>query len=91
MLEIGSYLRSLQAMLEGWADGTAIDSHVLDVWRLQHPALAERLRVIDMFGPSTIPPVVAATRLDDMLKRSIQEILVTMHLNLWLQANCNMA
>lgn len=81
MLETGAHLRSLQAVLEGRADGTAIDSHVLDVWRLQHPALAEQLRVIDMFGPSPIPPVVAATRLDDALKRRIQEILVTMHLN----------
>ncbi len=81
MLETGSHLRSLQVVLEGRADGTAIDSHVLDVWRLQHPDLEERIRVIDMFGPSTIPPVVASTRLDDMLKRSVQEILVAMHLN----------
>ncbi len=81
MLKTGSHLNSVQAVLEGRADGTAIDSHVFDVWRLQHPDLAQQLRVIDMFGPSTIPPVVASIRLDDVLKRSIQEILLTMHLN----------
>lgn len=80
-LKTGSHLKSLRVVLEGRADSTAIDSHVFDVWRLQHPELAERLRVIDMFGPSTIPPVVAATRLDNRLKRSIQEILLTMHCN----------
>ena len=80
-LKTGSHLKSLRVVLEGGADGTAIDSHVFDVWRLHHTELAEQLRVIDMFGPSTIPPVVAATQLDNRLKRSIQEILVTMHLN----------
>jgi phosphonate transport system substrate-binding protein len=81
MLKTGSHLKSVQAVLEGMADGTAIDSHVLDVWFLQHPDLAQQLRVIDMFGPSTIPPVVASIRLDEVLKRSIQEVLLQMHLN----------
>ncbi|GAC1662004.1 MAG: hypothetical protein PVS3B1_37590 [Ktedonobacteraceae bacterium] len=81
MLKTGAHLRSLQTVLEGKADATAIDSHVYDVWRLQHPDLARQLRVIEMFGPTTIPPVVASIKLDKVLKRSIQEILVTMHLD----------
>ena len=41
-----------------------------------HPQLADRLRVIASFGPSTIQPVVAASRLPDPLKEEVRELLV---------------
>ncbi len=75
----GSHLASLQAVLMGRADATAIDSHVLDVIFKQQPELRQQLRVIDMMGPSAIPPIVASTRLNTNVRRDIQEILQTMH------------
>lgn len=78
-VETGSHLQSLQAVLAGKADATAIDSHVLDVQLSKNKDLAARLRVIDMLGPSTIPPVVISKRLDSELKCRLQEILLTMH------------
>ena len=75
MLKTGSHLASLQAVIAGEADATAIDSHVLDVWLKQQPELAQHVRVIDMLGPSTIPPIVAATRLDKQTMHDIQTIL----------------
>lgn len=79
MLKTGSHLASLQAVLSGKVDATAIDSHVLDVWLKQQPTLVQQLRVVDMLGPSTIPPIVASTCLDASLTHDIRRILCDMH------------
>ncbi len=77
----GSHLRSIEMVLEGEADATAIDSHLSDILRSRDEELAAKLRVVDVFGPSSIPPVVVSKRLDDQLKREMREALVTMHLD----------
>jgi len=68
-------------VLEGEADAAAIDSHLLDVLRSKDEELAARLRVIEMLGPSSIPPMVISKRLNDELKCKLREVLVTMHLD----------
>jgi phosphonate transport system substrate-binding protein len=80
-VETGSHRRSVQLVLEGQVDGTAVDSHMLDVFLSQHSDIATKLRIIDMLGPSSIPPVVVARRLDKELKCRMQEVLITMHLD----------
>ena len=77
LTQSGSHLRSLDMVLDGKADAAAIDSHVLDVFLIQHKDAA--LRVIDSFGPSSIPPLVVARSLDPILKRRIQDALLAMH------------
>ncbi|HZU03594.1 MAG TPA: PhnD/SsuA/transferrin family substrate-binding protein [Ktedonobacteraceae bacterium] len=79
MLKTGSHQASLQAVLDGRADATALDSHMLDVFLHHHEEVAAQIRTIAMLGPSTIPPVVVAKRLDDTLKCRIQEVLCKMH------------
>ena len=79
MLKTGSHFASLQAVLDGKADAAAIDSHVLDMWFQQKPELAQQLRVVEMLGPSTIPPIVATTRVNAQTRHRIQEVLCTMH------------
>ena len=79
MIESGSHQRSLELVLEGQADATAVDSHVLDVALSQNEDLALQLRVVAMLGPSSIPPVVVARRLDNELKCRMRETLLTMH------------
>jgi phosphonate transport system substrate-binding protein len=75
----GSHLQSLQAVLAGKADATALDSHLLDTLLLQQPTLAQKIRIVDMLGPSTIPPIVIASELDDDLKRRVRTVLISMH------------
>ena len=75
----GSHLASLQMVLEGRADATAIDSHVLDLVTQKNPALTGQLRVIDVLGPSTMPPVVVAKRLAPALKARLRAVLTSMH------------
>ena len=79
MLATGSHLQSLQAVLDGKADASAIDSHLLDVLRQERPEMAARIRIIDSFGPSTIPPLVVASRLNEDSKHHIRNVLLSMH------------
>ena len=79
LVETSSHLRSLSLVLDGVMDATAIDSHVLDVFRLQQPEQAASLRVIEAFGPSPIPPVAIACTVDHDLKRRIQDVLLALH------------
>src|SRR2546421_4375677 len=79
LIETGSHLRSIEKVLDGQADATAVDSQVLDVLFANDSRVAAELRVIDMLGPSSIPPVVIARRVDAGLKRAIGEALLSMH------------
>ena len=78
-IETGSHLQSLRAVLDGQADAAALDSHLLDVLLKQQPELGDKLRVVDMFGPSPIPPLIIARSLAPALKQAIREALLTMH------------
>ena len=57
-------------------DASAIDSQVLALMLRDYPELADRLRVIDTLGPSTIQPVVAARRLPESLKVELRDALL---------------
>jgi phosphonate transport system substrate-binding protein len=74
----GLHQRAIRLVHSGAVDAAAIDSQVLAIEVRDHPQLAERLRVVDSFGPSTIQPVVAASRLPDRLKDEVRELLVTL-------------
>ncbi|HEY7417886.1 MAG TPA: PhnD/SsuA/transferrin family substrate-binding protein [Ktedonobacteraceae bacterium] len=78
-VETGSHAQSLRLILEGKADAAAIDSYMLDVILRNRPEIAEAVRIIGSFGPSTIPPVVASTRLPRPLRKKIRETFLTMH------------
>ncbi|HEY6540884.1 MAG TPA: PhnD/SsuA/transferrin family substrate-binding protein, partial [Ktedonobacteraceae bacterium] len=79
LIATGSHQRSIAHVLNRQADAAAIDSHVLDVFLAHNPTAAAALRVIDMLGPSSIPPVVIARSVDQTLKRNIQEVFLTIH------------
>jgi phosphonate transport system substrate-binding protein len=76
VVEAGFHQRAIRLVASGSVDAAAIDSQVLAIELRDHPPLADRLRVIGAFGPSTIQPVVAARRLPDRLKDQVREVLV---------------
>jgi phosphate/phosphite/phosphonate ABC transporter binding protein len=79
LIETGSHQNSIAHVLNGQADATAIDSQVLDVFLAHNPKAAAALRVLAMLGPSSIPPVVIARSVDQTLRQTIQEVILTMH------------
>jgi phosphonate transport system substrate-binding protein len=76
VVEAGFHQRAIRLVHTGAVDAAAIDSQVLAVELRDHPQLADRLRVIGSFGPSSIQPVVAASRLPGRLKDPVRELLV---------------
>lgn len=75
----GSHMNSLRMVVEGKVDAAAIDSHVFEVALRRNPSLTEHVHCIDQLGPSTVPPVVVARRLDPELKAQLRKTLITMH------------
>lgn len=77
----GAHLRSLAMVLAREVDASAIDSTVLEWEIARNPALAERLRIVTVLGPSPIPPLVISTTLPDELVAGIQALLLNMHIS----------
>jgi phosphonate transport system substrate-binding protein len=77
VVEAGFHQRAIRLVRSGAVDAAAIDSQVLAIELRDHPELAG-LRVVGSFGPSTIQPVVAASRLPARLKDEVRELLVTL-------------
>src|SRR5215207_6710855 len=68
----GSHLNSIEAVLSGKADAAAIDSNVLRIRLREAPALRNKLRVIESWGPYPIQPVVVSSALNPELKHRLR-------------------
>jgi phosphonate transport system substrate-binding protein len=75
----GAHLRSLQLLLKGAIDATAIDSTVLEQELRVRPALTDRIRVIETLGPSPIPPLVMSRSLPDSVRNALRSAVLSMH------------
>jgi phosphonate transport system substrate-binding protein len=75
VVEAGFHQEAIRMVADGRVDASAIDSQVLAIELRDHPALGERLRIIDSLGPATIQPVVAARSLPDALKDELRGAL----------------
>src|SRR5437879_413721 len=60
------------------SESSAVDAIVLEAELSRSPALAACLRVIETFGPSPIPPLVASTGLDGAIRERLREALLGM-------------
>lgn len=81
----GAHVKSIAAVAGGKADAAAIDSHALDAEFLLDPTLGDKIRVIDMIGPSPIPPVVVGRRVSSELKAKLRGAYLELHHNPALQ------
>lgn len=79
VLESGAHQRSVELILAGQADATAVDSTVLSALLLREPELADQLRVIDIIGPNPMPPWVATGRVAPEVRTVLRHLLTTMH------------
>jgi phosphonate transport system substrate-binding protein len=80
-VESGAYANSIELLLSGAVDGTAIDSTVLAWFLAQRRDLDEQLRVIDTIGPSPIPPWVISKKISGSLRAQIRQSLLRLHLS----------
>jgi len=78
VIEAGWHQRSIELVRSGAVDASAIDSQVLAVALRDDPTLAADLRVIDVLGPATIQPVVAARQVPEAVKADLRAALWAM-------------
>ena len=79
VVQSGYHQKSIRMVCRHEVDASAVDAQVLAIEMRDHPHLAEKLRVIDSLGPSTIQPFAAANHLSRGLKQDIQAILTELH------------
>jgi phosphonate transport system substrate-binding protein len=79
VVEAGAHQAALQLILELQVDAAAIDSTVLDLRFAREPELQGRLRVVDTFGPSPIPPWVVGLHVAPDLRQALRDVLLHMH------------
>ncbi len=77
----GAHQASLQMILRGEVDASAIDSTVLERELLDDPAIAPQIRIIDTFGPSPIPPWVTPSDLPPEQHQRLQRCLLGMEVD----------
>jgi len=75
----GAHQVSLQMVLSGRIDATAIDSTVLELELARDPSIAAQIRTIDRLGPSPAPPWLVASSLPPELKGAIRGAFLGMH------------
>jgi phosphonate transport system substrate-binding protein len=78
VIEAGFHEEAVRMVAGGEVDASAIDSQVLAIMLRDDPDLAERLRVIEALGPSTIQPVAVSRRVPQDLRVAIRDVLVTL-------------
>jgi phosphonate transport system substrate-binding protein len=75
-LQSGSHETSIRWVAEGLADCAAIDSIVLEQELQNYPELGAQLRVIQSIGPSPMPPLAGANRLEPDVIFQIRHLLL---------------
>jgi len=75
----GAHQASIEWVVDGRADASAIDSTVLEVAFARAPGLAEHLTIIDTLGPSPMPPWLVRGDLDPALRAGLRRLLLEMH------------
>jgi phosphonate transport system substrate-binding protein len=77
VVEAGFHHEAIRMVARGDVDGSAIDSQVLAIELRDHPDVAERVRIVEALGPSTIQPVAVSKRVPEDLREAIRGVLVT--------------
>jgi phosphonate transport system substrate-binding protein len=79
IIEAGYHEASVRMLLDGTVDASAIDSTVLDLLQERDPSLRSRLRLIDVIGPSPIPPWVVSLTVPPAMRAALRKTLLGMH------------
>jgi phosphonate transport system substrate-binding protein len=78
VVESGAHQVSLEMIVDGEIDGSAIDSTVLEWLLCRNASISERIRIIQTFGPSPIPPWVVGKGVPGDIRRRLRTLLLRM-------------
>ncbi len=77
----GSNDRSIQAVMEGLADGAAVNSQVYDLAAAKNPLIPSSTRIIQKSPLYGAPPIVISRNMDPKWRDAILQALLGMHLD----------
>ncbi len=77
--EMGSHQIALRKVIRGRIDASAIDSTVLETELRIHPEFLDKIKIIETFGPSPIPPWIIHKSVDNSLIAQLREQLLNLH------------
>jgi phosphonate transport system substrate-binding protein len=75
----GGHVNSLRMLLDGEIDTAAIDSMVMAPELEENPGLAAKIRVVEVLGPTPIPPWVIRKGVPAAVRAQVRRALTTMH------------
>ena len=78
-IESGSHEGSIEMVIDGTAEASAIDSTVLELARDIDVRIDNELRVLTSLGPSPIPPFVILKSVKSSLRTAVRKALTEMH------------
>jgi phosphonate transport system substrate-binding protein len=78
LVESGAHRESIALVADGEVDASAIDSQVLALELRDDPSLAERIRIVDSLGPSSIQPLVAAGHVEASVREAVRQAFLRM-------------
>lgn len=78
VIKAGAHQVALQMVLKRQVDASAIDSTVLETELQRQPQLGQQLRIIEILGPSPIPPWVISKTVPQPLRQALREALIGM-------------
>ncbi len=77
-IDTGSHENSIQALLGGLADVSAVDEYVWVEYIKTHPKTAIKLKEIERMGPYPFTPVVAGPKVDAAILKKLEDALTGM-------------
>ena len=72
---------SIEAVLSGYVEGASVDSVVYRAFVYKNPKKAEKLKVINRFGPYPIPPFVVRKDIGIGIKQELMNAFLKMSKN----------
>jgi len=66
-IHTNNHRNSINLVLQGTIDAACIDSHVLNLWKLENPINDNKIKIIDSVGPVAAQPFVASSKLSQKI------------------------
>ena len=76
-----SHDNSIAAVAKGMVDGASVDGLVWDYFSKHNPALTSSTRIIRKSDYYGIPPLVASKKLPQDIKKTVRDLLLSLHKN----------
>ncbi len=73
-----SHSESILAVYYGFVEGASVDSIVFDQFAKKSPNIVSSLKVVEVYGPFPITPMVVRNQLDDDVKYALRKVLLSM-------------